>query len=538
MSPVPARPPGARPPLATQVGPIAVLVAAAALRFAGLGSRPVWTDEGSTWTAASMPLGELLHRCVTRDASPPLYYLVTSWLLAIRDNEAFLRLFPAVASLVLVWLTYRLARLGLSRGYATLAMLFAALSPFQVQYAQEARTYVPVAMFMVAAMYVYGRLQQSPGPQRWLPLVLLTSAGLWTQTIAALGAAAQGAVAVLTPTGRRRFWPWAGSLAVAGLLYVPWVIFSRAMAEHLGQSHWYIPPASGHGVFNVVRSALITPFPLVNAPRGSDVPGLGAYMPDLLAQVLVALPWVIVLALAVPVAFARSARGFVARLAWIAWVVPVVLVAIVSIKQSLLLPRYFVFLGPFVMILYAVGLEAVRPVAARLALVAWMLAITLLGLFRYQHDFAKEPWRQVTAHIRAEAAPGRTAVLVPFDADPLAYYLRHDGTGIRAIEVHHADQPFSATFTPKQLDEVEAETRVQSQPYDEVWVIIRSAWSPERRALADRTLEVAADGRARVEDSTWTSYNAPLHVTRFLRADSAAARPPAGPPAVDGAPSR
>src|SRR6185436_16662109 len=124
--------------------------------------------------------------------SPPLYYLVTSWTFRWGADEWHMQLFPAVASVVLVWLTYRLARLGLGRGASTLAAFFTALSPFQVQYGQEARTYVPVAMFMTGAMFVYARVQQKPGPRRWLPLVLLTAAGLWTQSIAALGVAAQG----------------------------------------------------------------------------------------------------------------------------------------------------------------------------------------------------------------------------------------------------------------------------------------------------------------------------------------------------------
>jgi len=200
-----------------------------------------------------------------------------------------------------------------------------------------------------------------------------------------------------------------------------------------------------------------------------------------------------------------------------------VLVYIVSLKQSLLLPRYFVFAGPYVSILLAMGVVAVRPAAARVVLTAWLVAISCLGLFRYEQDFQKEPWREVIAHVRETSPPGRTLVMVPFDADPAAYYLRDGRSGVRPFEVHHPKQPFSAAFTPAQLDEVEIAARFESREYDDVWVIIRSAWSPERRAMADRTLAVAAEGRTLVEEREWPSYNAPLHVTRFVRADSASA---------------
>lgn len=505
-----------------QLGPLAAIATGAVLRFQGLGAQPVWTDEGSTWTASTLSVTELLHRCVARDASPPLFYLVTSLALRIHDDEWHLRLFPALASVVLVWLTYRLARLGLARGAATFAAFLAALSPFQVMYAQEARTYAPVAMFMVAAMYVYARLQQRPGPQRWLPLVLLTAAGLWTQAIGALGAAAQGLIAVLTPAGRRRFLPWAGAMAVAGVLYLPWLVYSSRMGERLGDSHWYIPEASPHGVFNVLRAAAVTPVPLVTAPPGSALPGLGAYMPQALAFALVGLPALVALLLSLRQLAVHGARGFLARLCWVAWVAPVVIVVIVSLKQSLLLPRYFVFLGPYVAVLIAMGVWSIGRWPVRAVLGAWLVAIALLGVFRYRQDYVKEQWRVAMAHIRA-ASPGGGAILVPFDADPVAYYLRDGGSALRPVEVRHPEQPFSATFTREQLDEAQAAARAEVANDGDVWVIVRSAHTPGRRELADRTLAVAAEGRVLAEDRTWRSYNAPLHVTRFVRPDSAAA---------------
>ena len=50
---------------------IAVLTGALMLRLSGLGGRSLWTDEGSTWTAASAPLKELIRLCAEKDASPP-----------------------------------------------------------------------------------------------------------------------------------------------------------------------------------------------------------------------------------------------------------------------------------------------------------------------------------------------------------------------------------------------------------------------------------------------------------------------------------
>lgn len=507
-----------RLPGGSALGPFVALVTATVLRLHGLGRRPVWTDEGSTWTAARLDVTELLHRCVHRDASPPLYYLLTSWVIkTFGDGEVQLRLVTALASIVLVWLTYRLARLGLGRGPATFAAFLTAVSPFQVQYAQEARTYTLVAMFLVGSTYVFARLQQRPGPRRWLPLVLLTAGGLWTQSIAALGTAVQGFIAVVTPTGRRRFWPWAGAMAVAGLLYLPWFLYSREMAHRLGDSHWYVPAPDRHAVFKVIRAILISPFPIVTAPTGSPHPGLGALMPPALAHLLLALPPVLALLITLPQAMSRSAKGFLSRLCWTGWVLPLVAVYIASQQQSLMLHRYFVFATPFVTVLYAHGLASLGQRTLRVALGAALIAVSAFGLFRYDRDFTKEPWRQLVTYIRTVAVPGRTIILVPFDVDPVRYYLRDGKSGLVPYEVAHPNQPFSARFTPRELYEAARAAELESRAYDEVWVVIRSANNDDRWRLAERTMKLASRGRRIVEDRIWLSYGAPMIVVRYQR---------------------
>jgi len=76
---------------------LCVIAFGAFLRFSHLGSRSLWTDEGSTWTAATLPLRALVHRCLERDASPPLYYLFESAALRFGDSEAHLRAASAIA---------------------------------------------------------------------------------------------------------------------------------------------------------------------------------------------------------------------------------------------------------------------------------------------------------------------------------------------------------------------------------------------------------------------------------------------------------
>jgi len=110
-----------------------------------------------------------------------------------------------------------------------------------------------------------------------------------------------------------------------------------------------------------------------------------------------------------------------------------------------------------------------------------------------------------------------TAVLVPFDVDPFAFYDAKLAHPVAAFEVSHPDEPFAAHFTPMQLEELEAAARRNAAPYDEVWVIVRSPNSDVRRDFARRAEAVAAEGRVLAERRTWESLTGPLRVARYVR---------------------
>lgn len=503
-----------------------VLAVAAAVRVADLGRRSLWTDEASTWTAASLPLGELIRRCLERDASPPLHYLLTRAAIAGGDGEAMLRLVPMLASLGLVWLTYRLARLGMARGPSAFAALLVALSPYQVMFAQEARTYMTVALFGVWATWLFARGLASEGTRAWPGYAAAMALGLWTQSLALLAVPAHGLLAVGTPEGRRRLLPWGLALAAAALAFAPWAWASREMSAHLAHSHWYIGEPDASGVFKVLRSALVSPLPLVTAPAGSPLPGLDRWLPRAAAWTLVALPTALLLALSLPLLLRAGGRGHLARVAWASWLVPLGLVFMVSFEKPLFLPRYFVFTTPYLAVLLTLALDELRIVRPlRTLLGALVVATALLGLARYRTDYRKEPWRDAMAHVESLAMPGRSAALVPFDADPGRYYVRHDPHPVAVVEVGHPAQPFAAAFTPAELDELEARARRDAAPFDEVWVLVRSANSEVRREVVRRAERAAAEGRTLVERRRWDSVSGDVRASRYLRLDP---RPDAG----------
>lgn len=498
--------------------PIALVLAGAfLLRLWHLGARSLWTDEGSAWTAASSPLPEMIRLCAQKDASPPLFYLLTSLALRFGDSEAHLRFVSVLASVALVWLTYRLARLMAPRSEATLAAALCALSPFQLMYAQEARTYTLVACFTVASFYLFARAVLLDRPRAWLPYVMVSALALYTQSIALLGVAVQAALVVLTRSGRRGMARWVLAQIGAVMLYLPWLFVSLAQTERLNASHWYLLPPGGHEVFQVMRALFLSPIPLVTPGLGAPYPGLEAFVPRRLAHaVLLLLPGV-PFVLALFSGRGRSTRATVIRLCLAAVVLPLVAVWLVSFQRPLWLPRYFVFVTPFLCVLLARGLESLKPVWLEKA---WEIAMLVAGAYacwRYDTDYTKEPWREAARRIAAAGSPATTAVLVPFDVDPYRYYIRRAAPAPTAIEVSHPAVPFASGWTPEQMAWMERHARERSAPFDEVWVIVRSPNSEFRKDLARRTEAIAAEGRTVVERYTLDSTGGPLRVAHYRR---------------------
>lgn len=506
---------------------LAVLAGALLLRLSGLGSRSLWTDEGSTWTAASSPLRELIRLCAEKDASPPLFYLLTSLALRFGDSEAWLRSVSMVASVGMVWLSYRFARLFAGRSEATLAAMLVALSPHQIMFGQEARTYMLVALFTTWSLYLFARAVVLERRRAWIPLVVVTALGLWTQSIAVIGLGVQGVVVIFTASGRRNLWPWGLAMASAFALYSPWLAISAAQASRLGHSHWYLETPGAHQLFQVMRAVFLSPISLVTPPETATLPGLDAYLPRRLAHaLLIALP-------ALPMIVAlRSASGggpapALVRLAFTGLILPLVAVDMISFRLPLWLPRYFVFLTPMLAMVLARGLWTLRPPLLASAWTTLLLVSSGYACFRYATDYGKEPWRDVVAHIAAVSPLDRTAALVPFDLDPYRYYNRRQPAPVAAFEVSHPKVPFASDYTETQLDEMESTARDRVARYDEVWVVVRSPNSDIRRELARRTERAAASGgRVLAGREIWTSMTGPLRLARFRRAgaDSSAVR--------------
>ena len=223
-----------------RVGLILVLLLATGLRFYRLAGQSLWADEGNSLALARAGLAEIAAR-TAQDIHPPFYYwLLHGWLRIFGHSEVAVRSLSAVAGVFLVAMVYRLgtrlvpredARTGQRVGL--LAAFIAAVSPFQVYYAQEARMYMLLALCGALAVWATLELVESSWdrvPVGWALLYIVSvTLGLYTHYAfpVVLVATNLAALVGLWRSRRRakltwRLAGWLGLQLVPLALYLPW----------------------------------------------------------------------------------------------------------------------------------------------------------------------------------------------------------------------------------------------------------------------------------------------------------------------------
>jgi hypothetical protein len=405
----------------------------------------------------------------------------------------------------------------MDRTVAVTAALLAALSPFQVMYAQEARSYTLVAFFLIASTYFFLRagLEQRRGD--WTLYVVALVLGLYTQTIVGLGVLIQAALFVFLPPLRRGIKGWLTALTVALVLYIPWLVAAHSQTQHLAESHWYLDRPGVRDIFHVLRGIAIAPIPLVTSPNEALQPGLEAVMPRSIGQFLLfALPGVPIL-LGLWAARRSDPAGAMARTGIAGLLAPLGAVIALSWFSPRLLPRFFVFESTFLCLLMAAGLAAMRP--GGLATL-WTLLLVVMGFYgieRYDVDYTKERWRDAVQFVDVSGMSGRKAALVTFDIDPFAFYNSRLANPMPAFEYSHPEVPFSHAFTPAQLTDMQRRGAANLRDFDEVWVFTRDPKSGTRLEAVKQARTLAAEGRRFVGEWRWDATGGPVRVACWRR---------------------
>lgn len=342
-----------------------------------------WLDEVLTMDYARRSPAQLL-----MTAWPPLYrVLMHFWLNAAGTGEAIARTPSALASIASIPLMYAAGRRLLDRRDAIIATIFLTLSAHQIYYAQEARYYGLLLLFLLLSFYGYLRVREGAG-SRWVAAHTLASlAAVETHYFAVLSLGAQLVHSVLHrrrgPAATAAIGPAVAILAFGGRLTL-FRLFEEGGARD--PMEW-IPPAGMAKLFAV---------PALLMGWGNGTFAVGGALLLLLAATVVAFR-------TRPAEREREALS----LLWLSLLLPLLVPFLVSLLyRPMFIARYLIGASPALYLLAAWTLDRLRPMALSVAAVALCLGLSVHGIVRYYSTPQKPQWRDAALLLDREARAG------------------------------------------------------------------------------------------------------------------------------------
>ena len=460
-----------------------LFVAAAAIRFLHLASKPFWFDECFSVEVARIRWSDFLHLLWWREANMSLYYvLLRAWLSPHQHygkSPFFIRSLSVVIAAATLPAIYWLAGLLYDRRVALITAALFTFNAYSLRYAQEARSY---ALFLLLATLSSGFLiswLREPTRRKWLGYAIVSILAIYAHFYALLLVLAQWlAVRWLGNFSRsedetvarsaqlRRAW-----IAI-GLAVLPLLVFVAKTGA--GPIRW-IPRAGVRDVLEFYE----------HLAGGSN-------------WILLILCAVACVAAVMPIGkqwFARGQSWETCGESWRAqflliWLIfPVLLTVLLSFARPVFLGRYMIFCLPALLILVAAGLARLRNAWLLAAVLSGILLLCLQGvLLVYSHDFDSERDASGAASdFILDHFERRDAVVFHIAATRVAYEFFRSlragedtaGPGLAGPEIlfpYHGERLDYRDFTGKPTSELLSGARGS---HSRVWVMLMNNGSEE-----------------------------------------------------------
>ncbi|HUI90238.1 MAG TPA: glycosyltransferase family 39 protein [Anaerolineales bacterium] len=225
-----------------------IFVLALSVRLLGIASRPIWYDEAFSILFSAKGLSSMLYGTLaatgsgTADIHPIGYYtLLWLWMRVFGQSLIAARILSILAGMGVVCLVYLIGRELFGETTAQVAMLFSALAPFQIHYAQEIRMYSFMAMWLLLATYAYVRGSRAGKLRWWILFAVACALAQYMQNLSAFYLVSLAVTPVL-----QRDWKSLKAVVLSGLaavvLYLPWLIELPSQFAKVEQSYWVARP--------------------------------------------------------------------------------------------------------------------------------------------------------------------------------------------------------------------------------------------------------------------------------------------------------
>jgi hypothetical protein len=418
------------------------LIAIAGITLFGLvlrliATRGLWLDEATSVTQAQLPFGQMLDSLRTTDVHPPLHHTVLWATVHLFGTGQMVVRAPSIVAgtlmIPVLWLTGR-ELWGPRAGLA--AATLAAVAPFAVWYAQEARMYAFFMFFATVALYAQLRAMRSGQRRWWVAFAVASAALIWSQYFSALVVTTLHAgTAWQLWQARRNGEPvrdrmvgWLGTLALTAILLLP--------LAHFALSQFHANESAGRGFDQSPSQAG------GDVDGGRDGPGVYSALTNLVWAIwgyhsnatmaaLTAL-WP-ALMLGALLLMGRGRPGRTGLVAAAAFAPALGMTVLGEAKPFLFEARYFIALTPFVLLLLARATTGWTASKTGAILATGALTLSLAAGTADQQLNRSNPrlydFKGALSQIHDQARPGD---VVLYEPDYLGDLVRYLQPGVRA----------------------------------------------------------------------------------------------------------
>jgi mannosyltransferase len=372
-------------------------------------------------------------RYTATDVHPPLYYWVLkAWAGLFGTGELGLRSLSIFFALATIAMTFLLTRRLFGRKVALVALLFLALSPMLVRYADEARMYTMAAFIVVSATYALVKATDTQQRKWWVIYGVLVGLGMWTHYFTALIWLSHWVwrawLTYVRDASLKSWWKkfftkdWVIAHIVAVGVFSPWLYFMVKQLGVVQAAGFWIGPVS----LDTPTNYLTNVFYYLEHEQAQSW----------LALVLIGI--VLLIAVLLPRVhknLTKSEKSHFILISAIAWA-PLVLLFLTSLPplrssfvERYLIPATIAFMI-FIAVVLVVGTKKWRPMfrAVPIVLIAGMMIFGITNVYKYgnynKNTNSHIVTREVIQKIQNTAKPGEPIIAntpwVFYEAAPYA----------------------------------------------------------------------------------------------------------------------
>jgi mannosyltransferase len=442
------------------LGALCLFIAiAAVLRLHNLAARNFWLDEGISVGIARLRWADFARVLWEREANMSLYYLLLRGWLTFGGGEFFVRALSALSGVAAVPLIYALGRqlFGAYVGLAAAGLL--AINVYHLRYSQEARAYPLAVLLALASAWLFARFVETRGARRGIAWAAVSALLVYSHFYGALVVAAELlSLAIARPSEMHcnailRPARW--------LAFFTLPVFAFLAVRGASQMDW-IPRVSFGSLWpDFVLFAGNAGWPLAVILIAAMLAALWSWRESWRAD-------------------RRSFENWSHAAVWSWAAFPVLAVLAGSAWRPLFLTRYLIVCLPALILLLAVGIFRIRPVAVRVLAFAAIALLSARGILSYyKSDFGAyhEDWRGATRALLASARPDDGLIFYPGPSRmDYEFYrsLDRPPASPRVIYPAHGNPPTELSFRDflvQPLAEV-----IENLPSDapRVWIVLDS----------------------------------------------------------------